>query len=311
MNMCDTLSDNMIAYRDAYNDLEGTFDGCEVKHVSRQSNEEANILANIGSQCLPIPTGVFWEEIIERSIKPKKVASTSKSKAKQAKSGSGAPADDQEEEEIAEIMMIQTPWMQPYLAYMINEEIPEDPVEARRVIRRSKAFVIVKGELYKRSISGILQRCITPEEGQIILKDIHGGVCGHHASSRAIAAKAFRAGFYWLTAVEDAKNIVRTCEACQMFAPKPHSPAAELTPIPLSWPFAQWGLDMVGKLHKSWPGGHVYLLVAVDKFTKWIEAKPVTSQDSTSAVNFIKSIVFRFGVPHSIVTDNGTNFTSR
>jgi transposase InsO family protein len=201
--------------------------------------------------------------------------------------------------------------MQPYLAYLINKEIPEDPVEARRVIRRSKAFTVIKGELYKRSISGVLQRCVTPEVGKLILKDIHEGICGHHASSRAIAAKAFRAGFYWLTAIEDAKNIVRTCDACQRFASKPHAPAAELTPIPLAWPFAQWGLDMVGKLHKSWPGGHVYLLVAVDRFTKWIEAKPVTSLDATSAVNFIRDIVFRFGVPNSIVTDNGTNFTSR
>ena len=164
-------------------------------------------------------------------------------------------------------------------------------MEARRVARRSKAFAVIKGELYKRSISGVLQRCVTPDEGKIILKDIHEGICGHHASSRAIAAKAFRAGFYWLTAVQDAKDIVRTCDACQRFASKPHAPAAELNPIPLAWPFAQWGLDMVGKLHKSWPGGHVFLLVAVDKFTKWIEAMPVTSQDSTSAVNFIKSIV--------------------
>jgi IS30 family transposase len=67
---------------------------------------------------------------------------------------------------------------------------------------------------------------------------------------------------------------------------------------------------MVGKLHKSWPGGHVYMLVVVDKFTKWVEAAPVTTQDSTTAINFIKSIVFCFGVPHSIITDNGTNFTS-
>jgi hypothetical protein len=49
---------------------------------------------------------------------------------------------------------------------------------------------------------------------------------------------------------------------------------------------------MVGKLHKSWPGGHVYMLVAIDKFTKWVEAAPVTTQDSTAAINFIKSIVF-------------------
>jgi transposase InsO family protein len=53
------------------------------------------------------------------------------------------------------------------------------------------------------------------------------------------------------------------------------------------------------------------MLVAVNKFTKWVEAAPVTTQDSTAAINFIKSIVFRFGVPHSIITDNGTNFTSK
>jgi hypothetical protein len=68
---------------------------------------------------------------------------------------------------------------------------------------------------------------------------------------------------------------------------------------------------MVGKLHKSWPGWHVYMLVVVDKFTKWVEVAPVTTQESTSAINFIKSIIFRFGVPHSIITDNGTNFTSK
>jgi hypothetical protein len=68
---------------------------------------------------------------------------------------------------------------------------------------------------------------------------------------------------------------------------------------------------MVGKLHKSWPGEHVYMLVAVDKFTKWVEVAPVTTQDSKAAINFIKSIVFCFGVPHSIIIDNGTNFTSK
>jgi hypothetical protein len=53
------------------------------------------------------------------------------------------------------------------------------------------------------------------------------------------------------------------------------------------------------------------MLVAVDKFTKWVEAAPVTTQDSKAAINFIKSIVFCFGVPHNIITDNGTNFTSK
>jgi ribonuclease HI len=73
MNRCDAISDNMTAYRNLYYYLEGMFDGCKVSHISRASNEEADNLANIGSQCLPIPQGVFWEEIIERSIKNNKL----------------------------------------------------------------------------------------------------------------------------------------------------------------------------------------------------------------------------------------------
>jgi hypothetical protein len=293
----------MIAYKNLYYYLEGTFDGCKVSHVSRASNEEADNLANIGSQCLPIPPGVFWEEIIERSIKNNKT-STTEEQCQHPTTGSGAGKPGiGSTTEPEEVMMIEETWMQPYLAYMINKALPEDTVEAKRIIRRSKAFFVLQGKLYKKSITGVLQRCVTPQEGQDILKDIHAGVCGHHASSRAIAAKAFRVGFYWLTVIEDAKDIVRKCEACQRFASRPYAPAAELQPIPLSWPFAQWGLDMVGKLHKSWLGGHVYMLVAVDKFTKWVEAAPVTTQDSTAAINFIKSIVFCFGVPHSIITD--------
>jgi hypothetical protein len=97
------------------------------------------------------------------------------------KSGTGSTAEPEE------VMMIEETWMQPYLAYMINKTLPEDTVEARRIIRRSKAFFIVQEKLYKKSITGVLQRCVTPQEGQEILKDIHVGVCGHHASSRVVA----------------------------------------------------------------------------------------------------------------------------
>jgi hypothetical protein len=65
MNRCDAVSNNMTAYRNLYYYLEGTFDGYEVSHVNRSSNEEAENLANIGSQCLPVLPAVFWEEIIE------------------------------------------------------------------------------------------------------------------------------------------------------------------------------------------------------------------------------------------------------
>jgi hypothetical protein len=131
MNKCDAISDNMTAYRNLYYYLEGTFDGCKVSHVSRASNEEADNLANIGSQCLPIPQGVFWEEIIERSIKSNKVSTTGEQVQHQATS-SGANSGTTEP---AEVMMIEETWMQPYLAYMVNKTLPEDTVQAKNIIR--------------------------------------------------------------------------------------------------------------------------------------------------------------------------------
>jgi ribonuclease HI len=161
MNKCDAISDNMTTYKNLYYYLEGTFDGCKVSHASRASNEEADNLANIGSQCLPIPQGVFWEEIVERSIKSNKVSTTGEQVQHQA-IGSGASNSGTAEPK--EVMMIEETWMQPYLAYMVNKTLPEDTVQAKRIIRRSKAFVVLQGKLYKRSITCVLQRCVTPQE---------------------------------------------------------------------------------------------------------------------------------------------------
>jgi hypothetical protein len=71
MKECDATCANMIASRAMYEKLEGDFEGCEVTHISRESNEEADNLANIGSRCLSIPPGVFFEEIFECSVKIK------------------------------------------------------------------------------------------------------------------------------------------------------------------------------------------------------------------------------------------------
>src|SRR3954466_2795356 len=69
MNECDAHAANMIAYRVLYNSLEGDFDGCELRHVGRESNEEADKLANIGSTCAQVPPGVFLKQICVLSIK--------------------------------------------------------------------------------------------------------------------------------------------------------------------------------------------------------------------------------------------------
>ena len=78
----------------------------------------------------------------------------------------------------------------------------------------------------------------------------------------------------------------------------------------MTWPFAVWGLDMVGPF-KTAKGGFTHIFVAIDKFTKWIEAKPVTSITAGKAVEFITDITQRFGVMNTIITDNGTQFTAR
>nr|XP_051210778.1 uncharacterized protein LOC127328198 [Lolium perenne] len=119
--------------------------------------------------------------------------------------------------------------------------------------------------------------------------------------------KAFRHGFYWPTAMKDAENMVKACNGCQRFTKKRHAPASALKTIPITWPFAVWGLDMVGPSRTA-RGGMTHLLVMVDKFTKWIEAKPIKKLDGSTAVTFLKDIIVRYGYPHSIITDNDTNF---
>ncbi|KAK1633086.1 hypothetical protein QYE76_007401 [Lolium multiflorum] len=98
MNQCDAVNDSMIAYKEVYNELEKLFDGCEVNHISRLSNDEADVLANIGSQCLPIPPGVLWEEIAERSTKPKKAQK--KTKEEKTSAPLKEAPDEEEDQEL-------------------------------------------------------------------------------------------------------------------------------------------------------------------------------------------------------------------
>ena len=73
-----------------------------------------------------------------------------------------------------------------------------------------------------------------------MIRDIHVGICGHHAAPRTLMGNVFWQGFYWPTAVADATDVVRTCEGCQFYARKMHFPAHALQTIPITWPFAVW-----------------------------------------------------------------------
>ncbi|KAK1670099.1 hypothetical protein QYE76_058258 [Lolium multiflorum] len=106
--------------------------------------------------------------------------------------------------------------------------------------------------------------------------------------------------------IPDAEELVKKCDGCQRSPSKGHAGFC-LETIPITWPFAVWGLDMVGPF-KTARGGMTHLLVMIDKFTKWIEAKPIKKLDGSTAVTFLKEIIVRYGYPHSIITDNGSNF---
>src|SRR3954467_8378518 len=138
---------------------------------------------------------------------------------------------------IFDIEVMQPGWTLPILAYLKRQELPEDELEAKQIVRKSKSYSVINNELYRNSVTRLPQCCISEEEGRLILQDIHSSDCGHHASSRTLVAKAFRAGFFWPKALSDARNIVDYCKGCQFYASQPHKPAYELKTIPLAWHF--------------------------------------------------------------------------
>ena len=136
--------------------------------------------------------------------------------------------------------------------------LPEKEEDAERVARQTTAYCIQDGELYRKRPNDVSLRCISREQGNELLADIHGVDCRHHSSSRTLVGKAFCSGFYWPMALNNATEMVRSCEACQFHAKQIHQPAQGLQTILLSWPFAVWGLDILGPFPRA-PGGYRYL----------------------------------------------------
>nr|XP_051207169.1 uncharacterized protein LOC127322801 [Lolium perenne] len=184
--------------------------------------------------------------------------------------------------------------------------LEDEDAAAKNMVRRAKNYCLIDGELYCRRPNGVALRCIPLEEGKKLIHDIHAGECSHHTSTRTLARKAFRNDFYWPTALDDA---IKSCKACQIHAKQIHQPAQGLQTIPLSWPFAVWGLDILGPFPRVL-GRYQFLFFTVDKFTKLVEVEAVRSIPARAAVNFIKGLVCRFGVPNRIITDNGNQFTN-
>jgi hypothetical protein len=288
----------MDAYVQEVHKLENKFSSLEVHHMVREHNVGVDILSKLGSTHAQVPAGVFVQELKQTSIKS----------SPQVTTGVGLQQPDRE------VMMLGEDWREAYIDFIRDQILPAGmdarSAKAARVMRRSKGSVLVDSKLYRRGArSGVLMKCIMKEDGYDILQEIHEGVCSNHAASRMLVGKAYRASFWWPTAVSDAEDLVRRCQNCQFFGKQSHVPAHSLITILPFWPFACWSLDMIGPFTTA-PDGFTHVLVAINRFTKWIEYKPIVKLTPDRVVDFISDILHRFGFPNTIITDLGSNITA-
>uniref|UniRef100_A0A2N9HSS1 Reverse transcriptase n=1 Tax=Fagus sylvatica TaxID=28930 RepID=A0A2N9HSS1_FAGSY len=236
-------------------------------------------------------------KLVREAIKWFDETSTSKSNTRQAIL----------EEELSPIN-ISNSWMTPIINYLEDETLPTDPVEARKLKVRCTRFALIQGILYKRSFSLPYLRCLDKAEADYVMREVHEGICGNHSGARSLVHKLVRAGYYWPTMQKDAVSYVRACDKCQRFGNLIHSPPETLTPMTAPWPFAQWGLDIMGPL----PVGRrqlKFLVVGIDYFTKWVEAEPLATITEKNIRGFVwKAIICRFGIPRAFISDNGRQF---
>ncbi|KAJ8480110.1 hypothetical protein OPV22_023837 [Ensete ventricosum] len=201
-------------------------------------------------------------------------------------------------------------WTNEILRFKQAGVLPEDKSAARRVKRAESWYCIIDGHLYRRGFSRPLLRCLNPTEAQTTLAEIHEGICGDHVGARTLAHMVLRQGYYWPTLRKDAQAYVRGCEPCQKNARLQHRPMVPLSTADYAWPFARWGMDLLGPFLPA-SGQRRFLIVGVDYFTKWLEAEPLASITEKQVEGFVwKSIITRFGLPRAIITDNGTQFNN-
>nr|GEW69166.1 hypothetical protein [Tanacetum cinerariifolium] len=170
-------------------------------------------------------------------------------------------------------------WMTPVYEYLTEGIIPEEKNKARVVYRKAGRYVVINKVSYKKSFLGPWLRCVGPLQANYVLREIHEGSCSMHAGSRSV-----------------------------VHHPVPWNPQEKLTTIISPWPFYKWGIDIAGPFLKGL-GKVKLLIVAMDYFTKCIEAKTVATITGTQVKKFVwDNIVCRFGLPGEIVSDNGKQF---
>ncbi|XP_058192102.1 uncharacterized protein LOC131309494 [Rhododendron vialii] len=172
----------------------------------------------------------------------------------------------------------------------------EYPTEASKkdkiaLKRMAAQYIICGGILYWRSYCGMHKLCIHGAEARRVMKEIHEGVCGPRMKSMMLAKKILRQGYFWSTMETKYVEYVWRCHKCQIHANLTHVPPSKLHQMTSPWPFLVWGIDVIRRIVLAASNGHKFILVAVDYFTKWVEAASYATLTAIQVAHFIKQNV--------------------
>ena len=201
------------------------------------------------------------------------------------------------------------PWYADLANLLASGEMSPDLTHQQRkkLFADAKYYYWEEPFLFKRCSDGLIRRCVPQEEVGSILSACHSSAYGGHHGPDRTAAKVLQSGFFWPSLFKDAKTFVTSCDRCQRtgsIGRRNEMPQNMILEVEV---FDVWGLDFMGPFPPS--QGMLYILVAVDYVSKWVEAIALANNTAASVIKFVKKFIFtRFGVPRAFVTDNGAHF---
>ena len=173
-----------------------------------------------------------------------------------------------------------------------------DKKERRLVRIMAMQYILCGGQLYRRSYVGVHFHCPKKEEAERVMEEVHQGICGPYMNGRMLAKKILKMGYYWNTMETDCEDFVKSCHDYQAQANLNHVPPNELYSITSPWPFSIWGIYVIGRITPKASNGYKYILVAINYFTKWVEAASYFVLKAKHMARFIENnIIYQFGVP--------------
>ncbi|KAL1294443.1 hypothetical protein AAHE18_19G142600 [Arachis hypogaea] len=194
-------------------------------------------------------------------------------------------------------------WRKPIALYLKDSNVAID----RKIKLRVMNFVLLADELYKKGIDGSLLRCLNRDDPNIALGEVYNRICGAHQAGKKMRWVLYRSHVYWPSMIKDCIDYAKACLECQRHGSIQQVPVSELHSIIKPWPFRGWALDLIGLIHLPSSKQHKFILVAIDYFTKWVEAIPLIEVSQSEIIDFIEEhIIHRFGISQTLSTDQGT-----